>query len=958
MIKKLVSLIYILIVWLLPVDLNTFSSSIIEDIPFDLTLSEKEKVEAALTGMTLKEKCAQLIISYATSLDTAADSEEFLRLIKLVEDYKVGGIILFQGDVEGHRYVINTLQSRSKIPLLFSTDFERGLGTRLEGCVEYPHNMAFGAMNNLYYTYLMGKYVAIESRALGIHQNYAPILDVNRDYRNPIINTRSYSENPNIISWHGNAFIKGMHEGHMITTAKHFPGHGATDMDSHSELPLVGLTKSDFNSIDFIPFIESFNAGVKSVMIGHLEIPAFESKAGLPASLSKNIVTELLKNEMSFEGLVITDAMNMKAVVDSFDQDEAAKLAVLAGNDMVLFPANDSLAIEGIYNAVLSGEISEETINNSVRKILTAKEWLKNSSGAISDSTALYSILMNKSHRRLAQEIAEKSITLIKDEQNILPVGPDSYRKVTYIALDDTELRNSLQDPMRFEMLVEKNFERVKSFRINWSTKSKEYSKALNSAKQSDLIILSTYLNSFTDDDHIYMIKDEQKKLIEDLYLTGRKLLVVNFNNPYLLSEIPFLDTYLCSFSTTEVSQKAMFSAISGITDIEGKLPISIPGTEYNIGFGIDKKVRQIYNSGKTEDSLYNFVKVDSLMNSAIADSVFPGSVLLIGHRKRIVYHKPFGRFTYDPNSTEMTNKAIFDLASVSKVMGTTSAAMLLYDRGELNLDDYVIDYLPRFNNNGKDQITIRHLLVHNSGLPAFKRYYDFFDYGDEVIYDIMNTGLVFEPGTDYTYSDLGMITLQLVIEKITGQSLDEFLKTNLFDKLELDRIMYNPPPELWYYCVPTEVDKYWRYTTVKGKVHDENAHLLGGVAGHAGLFSTAEDLSKIMSLYVNDGLFNDEIIFNPQTIKQWTSKQTNYGDRGLGWDTKSIDGYSSAGSKFSANSFGHTGFTGTSIWVDKERGLFVILLTNKVHPTRDNRKIIQFRPLLHDAVIDAVDYY
>lgn len=958
MIKRLVSLIYILIVWLLPVNLNTFSSSIIDDIPFELKPSEKEKVEVTLAGMTLKEKCAQLIVSYATSLDTAAESKEFLRLIKLVEDYKVGGIILFQGDIERHRYVINTLQSRSKIPLLFSADFERGLGSRIEGCIEYPHNMAFGAINNTYYTYLMGKYVAIESRALGIHQNYAPILDVNRDYRNPVINTRAYSEDPHIISWHGNAFIKGMHEGHMITTAKHFPGHGATSIDSHSLLPLIGQTKTDFDNIDFIPFLESFNAGVKSVMVGHLEIPAFESKDGLPASLSKSIVTGLLKNDMNFDGLVLTDAMNMKAVTASFDQDEAAKLAVMAGNDMVLFPLNDSLAIEGIYNAVLSGEISEETINNSVRKILSAKEWLNYSGGAVSDSTALYSILTNVSHRRLAEEVAEKSITLVKDDLNILPVDFDSYRNVTYILLDDTEQRSSLKDPKKFEKLIDKKFERVKSFRINHSTKFKEYRNALNSAKQSDLVIVSAYLNSYSDDDQIYMIKDEQKKLIEDLYLNSKKLLFVNFNNPYLLTEIPFIDTYLCSYSTTDVSQKAMFDAISGSIDIEGKLPISIPGTEYNIGFGIEKKVRHIYDSGSEADSLYNFAKVDSLMNSAVADSVFPGSVLLIGHRKRIVYHKPFGRFTYDNKSTKMTNNAIFDLESVSKVIGTTSAAMILSDRGELNLDNLVGNYLPRFNNNGKETITIRHLLVHNSGLPAFKRYYEFLNSKDEVIDDIMNTELIFEPGTDYTYSDIGMITLQLVIEKITGQSLDEFLKINLFDKLELKRTIYNPPPQLWYYCVPTEVDKYWRYTTVKGKVHDENAHLLGGVAGHAGLFSTAEDLSKIMSLYVNDGLFNDKVIFNRETIEQWTSKQTIYGNRGLGWDTKSIDEYSSAGSKFSPKSFGHTGFTGTSIWVDKDRGLFVILLTNRVHPTRDNRKIIQFRPLLHDSVIDAVDYY
>lgn len=958
MINKLLTLLYFFIVWLVPQNIITRSGSENDNSLFFINPSDEEKVESILEGMTLKEKCGQLIISYATSLDTAADSKEFKRLIKLVEDYKVGGIIFFQGDVEGHRYVISELQRRAEIPLLFSADFERGLGTRLEGCVEYPHNMAVGAVNNPDYTYLMGKYIAIESRALGIHQNYAPILDVNRDYRNPVINTRSYSEDPYRISRHGKAFIKGMHEGHMITTAKHFPGHGATAIDSHTELPVIDQSGSDFDRYDFIPFMESFNAGVKAVMIGHLEIPAFESGTGIPASMSKTIVTELLKNYMMFDGLVITDAMNMAAVVDSFSQDEAAKLAVLAGNDMVLFPSDDSLAIEGIYQGVLAGDISEETIDNSVRKILTAKMWLNGNVETVSDSTRLYNILQNKKHQRLAQELAEKSITLIKNDRNILPIDPDSVGKMTYIVLDDTKYRYAMKEPMTFEKLLDSNFTNMRSYRINHGTRFKDYRKALNAAKRSDLIILGAYLNSFTDDDEIFMIKEEQKKLISDLYNTGKDLLVLNFNNPHLLLEIPFVDTYLCSFSTTAISQRAMFDAVTGRTDIEGKLPVSISDTDYEIGYGLEKSIGKLFDSGMDEDSMYNFLKVDSLMEAALADSVFPGGVMLVGHRKRVVYHKPFGVTTYDTTAIDMTKQTIFDLASVSKAAGTTSAAMILYDRGELDLDRAVADYLPRFANNGKENITVRQLLVHNSGLPAFKKYYNFFEYKYEVIYDLMNTSLIFEPGTEYTYSDLGMITLQLIIEKISGMPLDQFLQENLFDRLELESTMYNPPPEVWYYCAPTEVDRYWRYTTVKGKVHDENAHLLGGVTGHAGLFSTAEDLSKIMFLYLNEGYYQDEQIFKEETMQEWTSRQTDHGDRGFGWGIKSAEGYSSAGPKFSQNSFGHTGFTGTSVWLDKDRGLFVILLTNRVHPTRDNRKIIQFRPLLHDAVIDAVDYY
>jgi CubicO group peptidase (beta-lactamase class C family) len=400
-----------------------------------------------------------------------------------------------------------------------------------------------------------------------------------------------------------------------------------------------------------------------------------------------------------------------------------------------------------------------------------------------------------------------------------------------------------------------------------------------------------------------------------------------------------------------------MFNSITGRNEIGGSLPVSIPGTDLTIGFGQKKKLNKLFIQDAAADSNYNFAAVDSVVNKAIHDSVFPGAVVLVGHRKRVVYNKPFGRFTYDGASTEMSTESIFDLASVTKVAATTSAVMLLYDKGMFRLDQKVSSILSKFRGHDKEAITIEQLLVHNSGLPAFKRYYKQFNTREEIVNDIMNTELIFKPGTDYTYSDLGMITMQLIIEKLTGQPIDQFLKSNVFDVLGMTNTMYNPPPEKWYYCVPTEVDDYWRYTTCKGKVHDENAFLMGGVAGHAGLFSTTTDLAKLMFLYINDGYYNGKTIFKPETINLFTSLRSRYGDRGLGWGIKSVDGYSSAGSKFSNTSFGHTGFTGTSIWVDKEKGVFVILLTNRVYPTRQNTKISSFRPKLHDAVIDAVSY-
>ena len=360
-------------------------------------------------------------------------------------------------------------------------------------------------------------------------------------------------------------------------------------------------------------------------------------------------------------------------------------------------------------------------------------------------------------------------------------------------------------------------------------------------------------------------------------------------------------------------------------------------------------------SSCSDNNSKYDFVKVDSLFAAAIEDSVFPGAVAFVGYKGEKVFEKAYGKFTYSNDAKVMTTDAIFDLASVTKVIGTTSAAMILVDEGKLDLDEKVAAYLPEFGSNGKENVTIRNILLHNTGLPAFKRYYLTMENGDQIINDIMNCELDNPPGAKYVYSDLGMITLQKVIEKITGKGIDKFLTESLFKPLGMNDSYYAPPEEIIERCVPTELDDYWRHELVQGKVHDENAYMLGGVAGHAGLFSTADDISKVMFTLLNDGKYNGKQIFDPEIIKNWTTKQSDQSSRGIGWDTIDLEGYSSAGKKMSKNSFGHTGFTGTSVWADKDSKLFIILLTNRVYPTRKNRKISQFRPVFHNAIYDII---
>ncbi len=921
-----------------------------------LSNDHSQWVEETLANLSLKEKCAQLVISYASVNDTTVGSKDYQRLVKLVSKYKVGGLILFNGNTEIQVDIMNRLQRMAKIPLIISSDFERGPGMRFDDAINFPNNMAIAAADDPYLTYLMGKVTAEQGRALGVHLNFAPLLDVNHDFRNPVINIRAYSEDKEIISWNGGAFVKGMQEGGMLCTAKHFPGHGATDIDSHRELPLINLSKKQFEEIDLKPFGEAIKSKVKSIMVGHLAVPAYEPDTTLPATLSHKIITGLLREKMRYDGLIITDAMNMNAITNHYEQDEAAKLALLAGNDIVLFPAYDSLAIEGIYNAVLENQISEARIDSSVRKVLAAKEWLKLNEKRFVDSSASKETLSMKWHYRVARDIAEKSVTLVKDKNQLIPLSPNDYKRTACIVFSDTRHRWNIREPYYFEKIAKERFGDFKSYRLNIGSRKRDYSKALKAAKKAKLIILAIYNGaSFRQDD--LLLPERQLKLIDDLIKLKKPFVVLNFGNPYLFTSFPEAPSYLCSFSSNRLSQEAMLKAILGENKICGKLPVNIPNSSFKIGFGQHREIKNNLIPDYSSEDYFDFSRIDSLMQAGVKDSVFPGGVLLIGHKKKIIYEKAFGHYTYDSTSTKITNNTLFDLASLSKVIGTTSAAMILCDHGVLELDAPVVRYLPAFGENGKTEITIRNLLTHTAGFPSYKRYYAKGFNKDSVYNDIMKLEPISVPGEKYRYSDLSMIALQFVIEKVTGISLDRFLENRLFSPLGLKNTFYKPDKKRMKECVPTEIDTIYRNQLIQGIPHDENAYTMGGVAGHAGLFSSASDLAKIVSLYFNNGKSENTQFFKPNTIDEWVRNNTNKGNRALGWGTQTFDGYSSAGEKFSINSFGHTGFTGTSIWCDRERELFVILLTNRVHPTRANIKIIDFRPRIHDEIIDVISY-
>jgi beta-N-acetylhexosaminidase len=913
--------------------------------PVDIFLEKNDPwVENIISGMTIEEKAGQLVFPHSYGRFMSEDSPQYQRMMRLVQDYKVGGLIFFLSSVYDQAVLTNKLQEVSKVPLLVACDFERGVAQRAIEATMFPYNMAVGAADDIALTYQMGKIISKEGRALGVHQNYAPVADVNNNPLNPIINVRSFGEDVELVTRQSNAFLRGVQDGGMIATTKHFPGHGNTASDSHLELPAIRDSREQLNKIEFAPFLSNVKEGVMSCMIAHLHVTALDKDKVLPSTLSPAVINGLLKTEMGFKGLVVTDAMNMHAITNNYSTGEATVLAVLAGNDAILFPDSAEVSIEAIIEAVKNGVITEERLNESVRKILLAKKYAGLDKNHVADINAIAGIVGIREHRIAALELARKSITLLDNSEGLIPLSAAD--KVMNVSILDND--NERLDNIFINELKRRNKETGVKVLFP-SSHPDDYKSALQDADRYDRIIVSVYLKvrAFNDD---LGLNESQVKFIKELKNMGKKIIFASHGNPYIISLFPQIRTYICNYGDAEVSETALAEALYGETAITGKLPVTIPGTAYKFGSGV--KIEQLKK--EEEKVSYDFSSADKVVMNSIKDKAFPGAVLAVLKDGRIIYEKAYGKFTYEKDAPAVTVNTIFDLASVSKVIATTTAAMICYDRKLFDLEDRVTKYIPEFEQNGKGHILIKNLLLHNAGLPSWKKFYEGFSNADEVIKDIYASSLEYKTGTRMLYSDLGMITLAKIIEKVTGKGLDVFCRDEIFDVLGMKNTFYNPSDKLKTNIAPTELDDYWRKRQLQGEVHDETAAMLNGVAGHAGLFSTASDLSRVMQMLLDKGEYNGRQIITPETVTLFTRKYSGLSSRGLGWDTKSAG--SSAGKKFSSFSFGHTGYTGTSVWADPLRNIAVIFLTNRVYPTRNNTKIIKVRPLLHDAVINVIE--
>ncbi|HXX43893.1 MAG TPA: glycoside hydrolase family 3 N-terminal domain-containing protein [Candidatus Acidoferrales bacterium] len=921
-------------------------------------------VEQTLKKMTLREKLGQMLMVTYFGVFKPADSPEFKELLHQVDDNRVGGLIIVtdrgplgleRSQVYPTAVITNELQRRSKIPLLIGADFESGTGMRLDEGTSFPSAMAIGATGDPKLAYAAGKYTALEARAAGVQWIFAPDADVNNNPDNPIINVRSFGEDPKDVAAYAREFVRGVEENGALATAKHFPGHGDVGVDSHISLPVVPGDRQELETTELVPFRAAIDAGVSSIMPGHLSVPALEPNPQLPATLSRNILTAVLRDELKFRGLVITDALDMGAVTSLYTPGEAAVRSVEAGADVLLMSPTPDAALAGLEDAVRSGRISKNRIDDSVRRILAAKARLGLDRNRFVDVGRLNEKFARPEYEDQAQAIADRGVTLLRDTQHLLPLDSTRPLRVLLVAL------SADADPVPGETIEPEIRPLVDSLTVLRADTQYFPVSALKlpSPDSYDVAIAALFVR-VADRKGDIGFPDQQRAFVNQLIAAGKPTVVASFGSPYLIERFPNAKTWVAEFSFNDVSQRAVAHALFGQTGIAGKIPVTVPGVAQR-GDGLQLPAIPTKLQPAPRAMSDALMPVYALLNRAVSDGAFPGGVLAVGWKSQLALH-PFGQLEQEGEAYDVDEDSMYDVASLTKPIVTTTAAMLLVQQDRLDLDLPVERYLPEFaaaaksdpNASWRAHVTVRMLLLHDPGLPDHRDFYKEAKGHDAILARVLAEPLISEPGTHIQYSDVGLILLGEIIQRLTGQSLDAFAKQSIFSVLGMDRSMFNPPRRLRQDIAPTEMDSDYRKRMVWGEVHDENAWAMGGVAGHAGLFSTAPDIAVFAQMILNGGIYGHDRLLSRAVVRQFTTRVT-IGDsaRTLGWDIPTEP--SSSGRYFSAASFGHTGFTGTSLWIDPQRKLFVVLLTNRVHPTRSNEKIRQIRPALHDAIFESL---
>lgn len=935
------------------------------------TSSRTQWVDSMYNVLNDTERIGQLfmIAAYSGGKDYNED-----KVTPLVAANKIGGLIFMQGTPEAQAVQNNKYQSLSKVPLLIGMDAEWGLGMRLTGAKDLPRAVTIGATHDTALAYLMGATVANQFKRLGVHINFAPVVDVNNNPDNPIINARSFGENKIWVSKLGIAYMKGMQDNGIMACAKHFPGHGDTKTDSHQDMPLINKTMQELDTLELYPFRQLINNGVQSVMVAHLAIPVLETEPHIPTTLSKNTITNLLKNKMGFKGLVFTDALNMEGITKYFKPGDVDVRALIAGNDMLLFSQDVPVAIARIQEAVANGIITPAELEQKVKKILVAKYDM-----GLADYKPVNPVNItadiNKATAAVKVKMAEAAVTLIRDKYKLLDKLQDRQLKIGYIginAVDTTTLYRDLGeviDSMSFSMLP----------KGGTTTTANVLETA---ATGNNITIIGVHnLSFYPGSSGNHSLNDAQITFLQKM-ATKKNVFIAMMGNAYLFRHICDVNGALVAYEDDSITQSVTADIMLGLVSAKGKLPVTpCPGMKSEqriipVKTIAEAPVRNLKSTFFAEDA--GVIKPDVLeklnmfIQRAIVAKAFPGCRVFASKNGKVFYDESFGYLEYDKKE-RVTNNTIYDLASVTKVVSTTLAVMKLYETGKLNLDKKLGNYLPWTKGTDKAGLVIKDLLMHQAGLKSWIPFYketldengagkpalysskkdkeysvqvaqDLYlrnDYPDTIWKRILESPL--ENKGKYVYSDLDYYFLAAVVEHITGQHIDKYVEEQFYKPMGLKYMMYTPLTKYKASDIaPTEQEPIFRRQLIRGYVHDPGAALFGGIAGHAGVFSTAGDVGTVFQMLMNGGTYSGRQFFKKATVEKFTAYNSHISRRALGFDKPSAerDDAGPAGNRITGYAFGHQGFTGTCVWADPGTGIVFVFLSNRVNPSAENNGI------------------
>lgn len=940
------------------------------------SLAQLGWVNTAYNAMTLEEKVGQLFMVMVASEDSKATTD---KIKTLITEHKIGGIIFSKGGPVRQAKLTNTYQKLSKTPLLVAMDAEWGLAMRLDSTYAFPWNMTLGAITDSTVVEKVGKRIGEHAKRLGVHINFAPDIDINTNPKNPIIGNRSFGENRDLVTRNGIAFMKGMESAGVLSCGKHFPGHGDTSVDSHLALPKIDFSRKRLDSIEMYPYKALIKDGLSSVMVAHLSVPSLEMQEEIPSSLSEQIISEILKEELGFKGLVFTDALNMKAVSEYAANGETEVVAFRSGNDMLLMPKDVEKSKQALLKAYAEGKITESRLSESVKKILMAKYKAGLQSYKPTVLKNLYEDLNALEDDVLYAEAIENAITVVKNNFSLLPIKKLANKKIAYVKFGNDDSSPFLKELGKYatvDKIATKDLATLK-------------------AKLSDynLVIIGLHKSNESPWKSYKFAKKELLWLDAIAKDRNSNTVLAVFAKPYALLDVPSfstVDAVILGYQNSVIAQQKTAQAIFGGIGAKGILPVSVY-PEFPVGTGVNlNNLKRLGYSlpERVGMSTSKLAAIDSLMKIGLDTLMFPGAQVLVARKGKVFYNKSFGKPTYE-SKENLTNDHIFDLASLTKILATLPLVMKMEQENKIALNTTFQEMMPEYADSELKDVSVLKSLSHYGRLPAWIAFYastldksrkpssEFYRSSPTAGFSIKVTDKLYltdaykdsiynrigrqdlKPNK-YRYSDVGYYVFKNYIEKTYGNRLDSLATSFLYKRLGATKTSYNPLDKFdKASIVPSEIDSYYRYEMVQGYVHDMGAAMQGGVGGHAGLFSNANDIAKIMQMYLQGGSYGGERFLDSRTIEKFNKCYFCDEDvrRGVGFDKPQLKKSGPTCGCVSRKSFGHSGFTGTYTWADPEEEIVYVFLSNRTYPTASNTLLVKsgLRTKIQQAIYDAI---